>query len=325
MLREQKISHAIRLPGAAAVLLALCLVMMSFMAARAGVTTEYNVASARDTFLQQDVDALLDKRNERIVPFLDWTYGWTTSYATSYISAAHVLAALWRTTDGWLNTTKRVMRERELSFLRQRVMQPEQDAAKVSSLIKRHIDARIFTHEAEFRAKLCPNGAQGDCQVQVLDRLEDAAVAARSSIMSPQSVARENADLMRLLDIKGEPDVDFVHAMRPLTSRILVFILRFAEITSLIMLVRAGLRQLYLPNTAATRVFATLCVAWALDYCVLQIERSVNENALGRRLTAELAAQRLGISAYVNDRIAAGEKAYLQALPVALEGAKPWP
>lgn len=325
VLSEQKSSHAIRLSGAVAVLLTFHLTMMSFMVAQAAATHEPNVESARDTFLQQDIDALLDKRYERIAPFLDWTYGWTTSYTTSYISAAYVIAALWQTTDGWLETSKRVMRERELRFLRQHVMQPEQDAARVSSLIKRHIDARLFAHEAEFRAKLCPNDDQGDCPVQVLDRLEDAAVTVRSSMMSPQSVAEESKELMRLLDIAGEPDVDFVHAMRPLTSRILIFILRFAEITSIIMLVRAGLRKLYLPNTAATRIFATLCVAWGLDYCVLQLERSLNEDALGQRLTAELAAQRPGIDAYVNDRIAAAEKAFFQALPEALEGAKPWP
>lgn len=324
MLRKQKVSQAIAWPGLAAILLALCLAMMSFTFVPAGMTAEPGMDSARATFLKQDVDALLDKRYERIVPFLDWTYGWTTSYTTSYISAAHVIAALWRTTDGWLDTTKRVMRERELSFLRQRVTRPEHDAADVSSLIKRHIDARLFALGAEFRAKLCPNGDQGDCQRQVLDKLEGAAVAVRSSIMSPQSVARENADLEHLLDIKGEPDVDFVHAMRPLTSRILIFILRFAEITSLIMLVRAGLRQLYLPNTAATRIFATLCVAWGLDYCVLQVERSLNEDALGQRLTAELAAQRPAVTAYVNDRIAAAEKAYLQALPATVDGSSPW-
>lgn len=305
------------LGGWAGIVLGIWLAMLPFMPSQAN-------GNVREEFLKQDVDALLDRRYERIAPFVNWTYGWATSYANSYIVAAHIVVAWWKAPGGWVNTVRNVIREHELRTLRNRVTLPDDDASEISNLIERHIQGRIFADDADLRSRACQPNPDGPCNSPLLTQLESAATSIKISLRSPAAMAKEHADLVKLLDIRNEPDVDFLHALRPLTSRVVILVLRLTELTSIIVLVTAGLRRLYLPNTAFTRIIVTLTIAWGLDYCVLLAERFVNEASFEHRIAAQLEAQRSGVAEYVKSRVAAAEAAYQQNLPAFLGETKPW-
>lgn len=271
-------------------------------------------ASAPDRLivLQQDIDALLDRRLERVVPFVNWTYGWAASYANSYIVAAKVAAAIMRKEGSWLQIASTVIREQQLRAIRDRVTRPEADAAKISALIDRHVQSRIFSERAKLLKFACAGAPDRLCAAPESERIDAVASSIQNERLAPELIAREHRELADLLTLGSGVDVDFVHTLRPMVSRIAIFILRLTELTSFVVLITAGLRRIYLPNIPIVRIFAALMIAWGLDYGVLRVERLINESTFEKEIIAQVKEQNRGVSAYIIAQVETAEAAFVE-------------
>lgn len=271
------------------------------------VTIAEASAPERQAFLEKDVQALLDRRFERIEPFVNWTYGWASSYANSYIVAAKVVASVLKSRGNWFEVAATTMSEQQLRALRERVTRPDDDAAAISSLIDRHVRSRIFSDRAKLLGADCGVELAAACTSQRGKDIDAAATAVLGERTSPASVAKEHRDIAALLSSHSEANVSVAHTLRPLLSRIVIFILRLTELTSLIVLITSGLRRIYLPNTPVVRIAVTLALAWGLDYAVLRTERAINESDFERRIVSQIQEQNRSVTEYVTARVEATE------------------
>lgn len=280
--------------------------------------------SAQQVFLQQDLDALLDRRLDRVVPFLDWTYGWAASYTNSFVIVVRVAASIWQGSDSWIDTASDIVRDNQLRSLQSRVLRPNNDATQVSALIDRHVSSRLFANGARLLADICPSKIGVTCSSPSTKEFEAYAATVLAARRSPTAKATEINEIEQLLDVSSAVAVDYVHPLRPLVSRIIVFVLRLTELTSLVVLITTGLRRIYVPNTAFIRIIITFGIAWGLDYCILRAERAMNESAFEAQIIRQLDAQKTAVVAYAKANIEAAEAAVAQKAGIPFEGVKPW-
>ena len=100
--------HAAASPVFGKVLIALfvCFMLTTPVLAASSINdpgrgAEESSRSFSRAILQQDIDVFFSRRVERVAPYSDWTYGWATSYANSYFTAARVVSSLWKNSWDW--------------------------------------------------------------------------------------------------------------------------------------------------------------------------------------------------------------------------------
>lgn len=268
-------------------------------------------ARAEDALLAQDLSAVFAARTARIAPYVAWTYGWATSYANSYLGAYHILKNIWSSPPGERGDVIGVLRGLQQRSLRERVSRPTDDAAQISQLIDRHTEASLYVLAAQAVSSACADKGKPACVARKLPHLKAEGAAIMAERRDAVSRSRETRELAAMLDIKQADDVDVLHAVRPITTRLVIIILRFTEFASIVLLVTGSLRRVYVPDTAITRFAVALAASWSLDYGLLRVERALNEEGFRAGLEAQISAQEVAIREFVSSRIAGYEDRFI--------------
>ena len=258
-------------------------------------------------------------------PFLDWTYGWAQSYANSYIAVARVISAVWRQPAEWREAGAEALRRHNQENLRRRVTQPDRDAYDIASYIGRNIEGRVFATKATLLTAACRNKVVEACHADVERAFSSVAGKLAVGAASPGTIKAETGRLTEMLDAGTAPGTDMLHTMRPLASRVVMLVIRLTEITTLVLLITAGLRQIYVPNTIFTRSLVALVIAWSLDYAVLRAERYFFEDVYRVQLQERLDAQRDHVTRYVQSRLAEVDRILSEESKRILEEQGAWP
>ena len=282
-------------------------VLTSVLVATAVGIPQPSRAAPPGDLLWREIEIIFDHRKNRAEAYVDWTYGWAASYVYSYRSAARIAASVWASPEGWRQNVVGTLRAFQHQTIAERVTQPETDAAELSRLIDRHVAGRLYVLQSRTLARLCATGAKDGCRATAGPRLRELAQAVQAQRLDPVGRAEETSALSTLLDISVEDQVDLLHAARPITTRILVFILRLTELASLVVLVSQALRRAYVPDTAITRAIIALLIAWGLDFAVLSIERYANKDGFLASLKGQIDARRPALDTFVRARIAGAE------------------
>lgn len=265
-------------------------------------------AAAFDDLLTRELAVVFDYRMERAEAYVDWTYGWAASYVYSYRAAGRIAASIWkRPEDGWWQNVFGTLRAFQHETITERVTQPEKDAAELSRLIDRHVAGRLYVRQSRVLEQVCATASWHECRTIAEPRLRELASDVGAQRLDPVLRARETSELAELIDIDDEDKVDLLHTARPITTRILIFILRLTELASLVVLVSRALRHAYVPDTAITRSVIALLVAWGLDFAVLGVERYANKDSFLASIKGQIDAPRPALEAYVRSRIEAAE------------------
>ena len=263
--------------------------------------------------LAQDLDAFFSRRIERVGPYADWTYGWASSYAASYMSTARILLSIWSDPAEWRANSIRVIREDQIKSVTQRVLKPQQDAAELSWLVDRQTASRLFLLEMQLLDHSCAGEGDQACRLALHPHLSAVSSAIMADRLAPAAQAMEAVAFTRILSAKADGGADLFHVMRPLTTRLALLVLRLTELASIVLLISAGLRRVYVPNTATTRFLVAIGVAWSLDFALLGIERNWNEQSLKDGIYAGLEAQRRDVTAAVISALDGAESSFLAA------------
>lgn len=272
-----------------------------------------------------ELAVIFDRRQDRVKPFLSWTFGWAQSYANSYLAFARVFLAVWREPVEWRKVVVDALQAHNHDNVRRRVTQPARDAYDIASYIGRNIEGRVFATKAGLLVAACRNRAAEPCHARVERAFLDDVAKISVLASSPVSIKAEISRLTEILDAGTVPGADLLHTMRPLASRLVVFIIRLTEITTLIVLITAGLRQIYVPNTMFTRSLVALAIAWGLDYAVLRVERFFVEDAYQEQLQEQLEVQRHQVTRYVQSRFVEVDRSLAEEANRILEEQGPWP
>lgn len=273
-----------------------------------------------NTMLLQDLDAFFSRRTDRVGPYADWTYGWATSYANSYVSAAHVLSALWKNPWNWPENVLGAVRTQQLDSLTEHVLQPERDAAALETLVDRHAESRLFLLEMQMLSASCAGAVGPACRGALAPKLVAVSKAINEERRGPAARGASTAAFAALLGAKHGESVDVFHLMRPLTSRATLMFLRLTELASVVLIITAALRRIYLPNTAVTRFAVALAVAWGLDYALLAAERGWQQEDFKAQVIAGLENQEGAVTAAVSERLKAVEASFMASAAQFSEG-----
>lgn len=309
--------------GKACFAIMLCAVItFSFTAACAAQTDQPYEREAefekRDRVLSegllfQDLDAFFNRRIERVGPYSDWAYGWASSYAASYMTTARVLLAVWSDPGEWRANIIRVIREDQIQSVTQRVLKPQEDAAELSGLVDRHAASRLFLLEMQILDSKCAAKADQACQAALHPQLSAVSSAIMAERLRPAVQAIESAAFVNILSAKADDGVGLFHVVRPLTTRLVLLVLRLTELASIVLLISAGLRMVYVPNTAITRFLVAIGVAWSLDFAILAAERNWNEQAFKESVYAGLESQKREVTTAVTSALDSTESSFLAA------------
>ena len=272
--------------------------------------------------LRQDLDAFFVRRADRVVPYADWTYGWATSYANSYFTAARVLSSLWKNPWGWPENVVAAVRAQQVRSVTEHVLQPERDAAALEALVDRHAGSRLFLLEMQMLSASCAGASAPTCRDRLAPKLAAVSVAISEEHSEPAVRAASTSAFAALLGANSDENVDVFHLMRPLTTRATLLVLRLTELASFVLIISAALRRIYLPNTAVTRFAVALAVAWSLDYALLVAERGWQQEAFKALVIAGLESQEAAVTAAVSVRLDAIEASFMTAAAQHTEGSR---
>ena len=212
----------------------------------------------------------------------------------------------------WANSI-RVIREDQIKSVTQRVLKPQQDAAELSWLVDRQTASRLFLLEMQLLDHSCAGEGDQACRLALHPHLSAVSSAIMADRLAPAAQAMEAVAFTRILSAKADGGADLFHVMRPLTTRLALLVLRLTELASIVLLISAGLRRVYVPNTATTRFLVAIGVAWSLDFALLGIERNWNEQSLKDGIYAGLEAQRRDVTAAVISALDGAESSFLAA------------
>lgn len=258
---------------------------------------------AENTLLAQDLTAVFAARTARVAPYAAWTYGWIESYANSYRGAYRVILHLWSGPDGTRGDVFGVLRSLQQEVLRERVSRPDADADQIAQLLDRQAEARLYVLSAQAVSVACPDRGPKTCVTRILPQLQANAASILATRHNPIKRAEESRQLKDMLDFKQTGDVDLLHMARPLTTRLLIIVLRFTELAWIVLLVTGTLRRIYVPDIAITQFAVGLAVSWSLDYGLLRLERAVNADAFRSGIETRLMEQEPAIRKYVNTQM----------------------
>lgn len=270
--------------------------------------------------LDKDLQAFFARRLDRVDPYINWYFSWHTSYANSYVAVAKVVMSVWQNPQGWQANVIDVLNNLQLRNVRDRVLEPDDDAVELLNLIERHARSRLLALEMRGLTMACPSPDNYDCRNEHLKRFEKLASETINSQGKAASKEQEIEAVAKILGRQDEATSNLLHTVRPLTSRIVLLVVRFTELATLVMLLSAGLRQFYVPNTVFTRSLIALGVAWGLDYGLLAFERGIYENSIRQQLIDSIETQESPITRYVTARLDAIEDSFLERVrPMQLE------
>jgi hypothetical protein len=326
---EFGLPHAAASPAFGKVLIALFLCFMLTPPVLAvsssnvhGLGTEEPLSNVSRTMLHQDIDAFFGRRADRVELYADWTYGWATSYANSYFTAARVLSSIWKDPTGWPENVVSAVRAQQLSSVTKHVLQPERDAAGLEALVERHAGSRLFINEMQLLSENCVGASAPTCRDKLAPKLAAVSAAISAEQREPAVRGASTAAFAALLGAKPSENVDVFHLMRPLTSRVTLLVLRLTELASLVLVISAALRRIYLPNTAVTRFAVALVVAWSLDYALLTVERGWQQEDFKAQVVAGLESQEGAVTAAVSARLDAIEASFMTAAAQHVQGSR---
>ena len=288
----------------------------------AGRSAEESGRSISMTLLHQDMEVFFGRRVDRVAPYADWTYGWATSYANSYLTAARVLSSLWKNPWDWPANVVGAVRAQQVKSVTKHVLQPERDAAELEALVDRHAGSRLFLVEMQLLSEDCVGASAPTCQDKLAPKLAAVSAAISDELRGPAARGASTAAYAALLGAKPDEDVDVFHLIRPLTSRVMLLVLRLTELASLVLVISAALRRIYFPNTAVTRFAVALVVAWSLDYALLAVERGVQQEAFKAQVIAGLESQEDAVTAAVSARLDVIEASFMTAAAQYVQGSK---
>jgi len=275
-----------------------------------------------DGLLQQDLEAFFSRRVERVGPYIDWTYGWASSYAASYMTTMRILLSIWSDPGEWRGNILRVIRQDQINSVTERVLKPQQDSSELSALIDRQTASRLFLLEMQILDGTCADSTDQACRLVLHPQLSAISSAIMEERLVPASQALETAAFVSLLSAKADVGLDLFHVVRPLTTRLALLVLRLTELASIVLLISAGLRRIYVPNTAITRFLVAICVAWSLDFALLAVERNWNEQAFKEGIFSGLESQRRDVTAAVTSSLAMAESSFLATARLISQEAK---
>lgn len=278
-----------------------------------GVEYDRRTRVLSEGLLFQDLDALFKRRIERVGPYADWTYGWASSYAASYMTTARILFSIWSDPGEWRAHIIRGIRDDQIKSVSQRVLKPQHDAAEFSSLVDRQTASRLFLLEMQELNRSCGGESDQACRLALHPQLSAISSAIMAERLAPAARAMEEAAFASILSARPDAGIGLFHVVRPLTTRLALLVLRLTELASIVLLISAGLRRVYVPNTAITRFLVAIGVAWSLDFALLALERSWNEQAFKEGIYAGLESQRREMTAAVTSALDFTESSFLAA------------
>lgn len=287
-----------------------------------GLGAEEPSRSISRAMLRQDLAAFFGRRADRVVPYADWTYGWATSYANSYFTAARVLSSLWANPWGWPENVVGAVRARQVRSVTEHVLQPERDAAALDALVDRHAGSRLFLLEMQMLSASCAGASAPTCRDRLAPKLAGVSAAISEEQRRPAARGASTSAFATLLGANPGEDVDVFHLMRPLTTRVTLLVLRLTELASFVLIISVALRRVYLPNTAVTRFAVALAVAWSLDYALLAAERGWQQEAFKAQVIAGLESQEDAVTAAVSARLDAIEASFMVAAAQHAQGSR---
>ena len=321
--------HAAASPVFGKVLIALflCVMLTTPVLAASSVNdhgrgAEESGRSFSKTLLHQDIELFFGRRVDRVAPYADWTYGWATSYANSYFTAARVVSSLWKNPWDWLENVVGAVRAQQVRSVTEHVLQPERDAAALEALVDRHAGSRLFLIEMQMLSASCAGASSPTCRDRLAPKLAAVSAAISDEQRGPAARGASTAAFTALLGAKPDEDVDVFHLMRPLTSRATLLVLRLTELASLVLIISAALRRIYFPNTAVTRFAVALVVAWSLDYALLVAERGWQQDDFKAQVIAGLESQEDAVAAAVSARLDAIEVSFMTAAAQHVQGGR---
>lgn len=265
-----------------------------------------------DPLLEQDLQAFFGRRVERVDEYLNWYFSWSISYINSYVALAKVLTSVWTAPESWRKNVAQVLNDHQAQILRDRLFKPRPDAGELSDLINRHVQSRLFALEVAALAARCPASLDAACQKTEREKLEKISAEIMATRMAPSARSTEVRALSGMLAGQTENPADVFHMARPLASRIAFLVIRFTELASLVVLLSAGLRELYVPNTLVTRSLLMLIIAWGFDFGILSIEQAIYRDPLRQELTQLLDREAPAIFTYVNTSLADAEASFAE-------------
>lgn len=317
---EFALHHAAASPmfGKALIAILFCLmltvpVLAASSAGNDGFAAEQPGRTLSQKILRQDLDAFFNRRAERVGHYADWTYGWATSYANSYVTAARVLFALWNNPGAWPQNVVGAVRTQQVKSVAEHVLRPEHDAAELEALVDRHAASRMFLLEMETLSASCAGASDPDCRYALAPKLSAISAAISEEQRGPAARGASTAAFVALLGAKPGDGVDVFHLMRPLTTRASLLVLRLTELASVVLIISAALRRIYVPNTAVTRFVVALAVAWGLDYALLVAERGWQQEDFKAQVMVGLDSQERAVRAAVSERLKAVETSFMAA------------
>lgn len=291
----------------------ICGLLLAIMAV--ALWFEFGPARAAefDDALTRELDMIFDQRRDRAEAYVDWTYGWATSYVNSYHAAARVLVSFWKTPEaGWSQNFIGSLRTFQHQAIVERVTRPKDSAVEISNLIDRYVAGNLYLLQSQTLGQLCESRPHDECQTIIEPQLRELARSTEALRLDPEVRSREISELAALFDFGNDESVDLLHAARPITTRLVILVLRLTEFASLVVVVSQSLRTAYVPDTVVTRWIVTLMVVWALDYVVLSAERFANKESFLASITAQVMAPQTAVENYVRTQIDASEAAFVE-------------
>lgn len=180
----------------------------------------------------------------------------------------------------------------------------------------------MFILEMETLSASCAGASGPACRDVLAPKLTAISTTISEEQRGPAARGASTAAFVALLGARPGDGVDVFHLMRPLTTRASLLVLRLTELASVVLIISAALRRIYVPNTAVTRFAIALTVAWGLDYGLLLAERSWQQENFKAQVIAGLENQEGAVRAAVSERLKAVETAFISAATQLKDGGR---
>jgi ribosomal protein L19 len=254
--------------------------------------------SAQSSPMSARVDLLFAEKDSLARAYVDWVFGYSSSYVSSYLLVAKTIPyAIKEPSDALSQFLKLRTSFYQESFTRT-VLRPDEGSDEFISLLRNVLSGRLIERSFSLARDKCDE-QQISCLRTEVERLAYLRYLAVEQVNETEVRLSVNRELWSAMEAKTELTPGSVRFARPFIVRGSLIILRVSEFLSILFFVGFALRAFYVPVTGLTLILGASFLAFLIDYGMHHFDRYLHEGDYA-----------IGIQSLLED----GKKHYLTVL-----------